>query len=94
MLQSNGASAAPTWSSAYIKGRGFINNISNAENTSAIAVSGLTANDAINVTLESTSTSAEIPSFYVIRNVSAGNFTVYFSAAYTGRLNWTVINND
>jgi hypothetical protein len=94
VLQSNGASAAPTWSSAYIKGRGFINNISNAENTSAIAVSGLTANDAINVTLESTSTSAEIPSFYVIRNVSAGNFTVYFSAAYTGRLNWTVINND
>jgi hypothetical protein len=94
VLQSNGASAAPTWSSAYIKGRGFINNISNAENTSAIAVSGLTANDAINVTLESTSTSAEIPSFYVIRDVSAGNFTVYFSAAYTGRLNWTVINND
>ncbi len=94
VLQSNGASAAPTWSSAFIKGRGFINNISNAENTTAIAVSGLTANDAINVTLESNSTSAEIPSFYVVRNVSAQNFTVYFSAAYTGRLNWTVINND
>ena len=95
VLQSNGASAAPTWSAAYIKARGLVS-VSNLE-TKAVTVadaaglSGLDANDAITVSLEGSAADMPIPSYYVVRQAGTG-FTVYFSAAFTGSFNFTVVN--
>jgi hypothetical protein len=89
ILQSNGEGASPSWSSAYVKGRGIV---SVTENDSiAVAASSVDANDAINVTLEGVGNNMAIPSYYVVRTASTG-FTIYFSAPFTGSCNWSVIN--
>lgn len=89
ILQSNGAGAAPTWSSAYVKGRGVA--AVSANESIAVAFTPVDADDAINVTLEGTAADMPIPSYYVVRSASTG-FTVYFSAPFTGSCNWSVIN--
>jgi hypothetical protein len=89
VLQSNGASAAPTWSAAYIKARGVVT-VSGDETNTVTGLTGLDANDAITVSLEGTGVDMAIPSFYIVR--SGTQFTVYFSAAFTGSFNYTVVN--
>lgn len=89
ILQSNGAGAAPTWSSAYVKGRGVATVSSNE--SIAIAFVPVDADDAINVTLEGSGADMAIPSYYIVRNPNTG-FTIYFSAPFTGSCNWSVIN--
>lgn len=90
VLQSNGASAAPTWSAAYIKARGVVS-VSNAETNTVTGLTGLDANDAITVSLEGGAADMPIPSYYIVRTAGSG-FTVYFSAAFTGSFNYTVVN--
>lgn len=51
----------------------------------------LESNDVIQITLEGTATDMPIPSFYLIRNNTAGKFTIYFSAPYSGTCNWSII---
>jgi hypothetical protein len=89
VLQSNGAGAPPTWSSAFVKGRGVVS-VSAGESI-AVAAATIDANDAINVTLEGTGADMPIPSYYVVRTASTG-FTIYFSAPFTGSCNWSIIN--
>jgi hypothetical protein len=89
VLQSNGAGAPPTWSSAFVKGRGVVS-VSTGESI-AVAAATIDANDAINVTLEGTGADMPIPSYYVVRTASTG-FTIYFSAPFTGSCNWSIIN--
>lgn len=89
VLQSNGASAAPTWSAAYIKARGLVA-VTNAETNVVSGITGLDANDAITVSLEGSAADMAIPSYYIVR--SGSSFTVYFSAAFTGSFNYTVVN--
>jgi hypothetical protein len=90
VLQSNGASAAPTWSAAYIKARGVVS-VSNAETNIVTGLIGLDENDAITVSLEGGAADMPIPSYYIVRTAGSG-FTVYFSAAFTGSFNYTVVN--
>jgi len=87
ILQSNGAGAAPTWSSAYVKGRGLA---TVGGNESIAIAASVDTDDAINVTLEGSASDMPIPSYYVVR--SGSGFTIYFSAPFTGSCNWTVIN--
>lgn len=87
ILQSNGAGAAPTWSSAFVKGRGLV---TVPGNESIAVTASVDTNDAINVTLEGSASDMPIPSYYVVR--SGSGFTIYFSAPFTGSCNWTVIN--
>lgn len=89
ILQSNGPGAAPTWSNAYVKGRGLVS-VSANESVNVPATS-IDADDAINVTLEGTGADMPIPSYYVARNAGTG-FTIYFSAPFTGSCNWSIIN--
>jgi hypothetical protein len=89
ILQSNGTGAAPTWSSAFVKGRGLVSVAGNE--SIAVAATSVDADDAINVTLEGSSNDMAIPSYYVVRTASTG-FTIYFSAPFTGSCNWSVIN--
>lgn len=89
VLQSNGAGAPPTWSSAFVKGRGVVS-VSAGESI-AVAAATVDADDAISVTLEGTGVDMPIPSYYVVRTVSTG-FTIYFSAPFTGSCNWNIIN--
>ena len=89
ILQSNGAGAAPTWSSAFVKGRGVVSVTANE--SIAVAAATIDANDAITVTLEGTDATMPIPSYYVVRTAGTG-FTVYFSAPFTGSCNWNIIN--
>lgn len=51
----------------------------------------LESNDVIHITLEGTITDMPIPSYYLIRNNTAGKFTIYFSAPYSGTCNWSII---
>lgn len=51
----------------------------------------LEPNDVIHITLESTVSDMPIPSYYLIRDNSAGKFTIYFSAPYSGICNWSII---
>lgn len=88
ILQSNGANAAPSWSSAFVKGRGVVT-VSDNESI-AVAVSDVDSNDAISVTLEGAAANMAIPSYYVVR--TSTGFTIYFSAPFTGSCNWNVIN--
>jgi hypothetical protein len=90
VLQSNGASAAPTWSAAYIKARGVVA-VTSEETKEVSGLTGLDANDAITVSLEGGAADMPIPSYYIVRAIGAG-FTVYFSAAFTGSFNYTVVN--
>jgi hypothetical protein len=87
ILQSNGAGAAPTWSSAFVKGRGLA---TVGGNESIAVAASVDTDDAINVTLEGSASDMPIPSYYVVR--SGSGFTIYFSAPFTGSCNWTVIN--
>jgi hypothetical protein len=87
ILQSNGSGAAPTWSSAYVKGRGVVA-VSDSE--SIPVTSSADTDDAINVTLEGSGADMAIPSYYVVRTTTG--FTIYFSAPFTGNCNWSVIN--
>jgi hypothetical protein len=87
ILQSNGSGAAPTWSSAYVKGRGVVA-VSASE--SVPVTSSADTDDAINVTLEGSGADMAIPSYYVVRTTTG--FTIYFSAPFTGNCNWSVIN--
>ena len=89
ILQSNGPGAAPTWSSAYVKGRGLVS--VSANESVAVAATTIDEDDAINVTLEGTGADMPIPSYYVARNIGTG-FTIYFSAPFTGSCNWSIIN--
>lgn len=89
ILQSNGAGAAPSWSSAFVKGRGVAT--VSANESIAVAFTAVDTDDAINVTLEGTAADMPIPSYYVVRSASTG-FTIYFSAPFTGSCNWSVIN--
>ena len=89
VLQSNGASAAPTWSAAYIKARGVVA-VTSEETKVVSGLTGLDANDAITVSLEGGVADMPIPSYYIVR--SGTQFTVYFSAAFTGSFNYTVVN--
>jgi hypothetical protein len=89
ILQSNGTGAAPTWSSAFIKGRGLVS--VSANESIAVSATNVDADDAINVTLEGSSNDMAIPSYYVVRTASTG-FTIYFSAPFTGSCNWSVVN--
>ncbi len=89
ILQSNGAGAAPTWSNAYVKGRGLVSVTANE--SAVVAAATIDANDAISVTLEGTAADMPIPSYYVVRNPTVG-FTIYFSAPFTGSCNWSIIN--
>ena len=89
VLQSNGASAAPTWSAAYIKARGVVA-VTSEETKVVSGLTGLDANDAITVSLEGGAADMPIPSYYIVR--SGTQFTVYFSAAFTGSFNYTVVN--
>jgi hypothetical protein len=90
VLQSNGASAAPTWSAAYIKARGVVP-VTGDETKVVTGLTGLDANDAITVSLEGGAADMPIPSYYIVRTAGTG-FTVYFSAAFTGSFNYTVVN--
>lgn len=89
ILQSNGPGAAPTWSNAYVKGRGLVS--VSANESINVAASSIDVDDAINVTLEGTGADMPIPSYYVARNAGTG-FTIYFSAPFTGSCNWSIIN--
>jgi len=89
ILQSNGAGVAPSWSNAYVKGRGIVTVTSNE--SIAVPAELVDANDAINVTLEGSGSDMPIPSYYIVRVPSTG-FTIYFSAPYSGSCNWSVIN--
>lgn len=89
ILQSNGPGAAPTWSNAYVKGRGLVS--VSANESIAVVASNVDTDDAINVTLEGTGADMPIPSYYVARNAGTG-FTIYFSAPFTGSCNWSIIN--
>ncbi|NCW87613.1 MAG: hypothetical protein EBV71_01825 [Chitinophagia bacterium] len=89
ILQSNGAGAAPTWSSAFIKGRGLVS--VSANESIVVSATNVDADDAINVTLEGSSNDMAIPSYYVVRTANTG-FTIYFSAPFTGSCNWSVVN--
>jgi hypothetical protein len=89
ILQSNGAGAAPTWSNAFVKGRGLV--AVTANESIAVAAASVDADDAINVTLEGSTNDLAIPSYYIVRTASTG-FTIYFSAPFTGSCNWSVIN--
>lgn len=51
----------------------------------------LESNDVIHITLEGTATDMPIPSYYLVRNNTAGKFTIYFSAPYSGTCNWSII---
>ena len=88
ILQSNGPGAAPTWSNAFVKGRGVA---TSTANESIAVTTTIDADDAINVTLEGSSNDMAIPSYYVVRTGTTG-FTIYFSAPFTGSCNWNVIN--
>ena len=88
ILQSNGTGAAPTWSNAYVKGRGLV---SVSGNESIQVTATIDTDDAINVTLEGTGADMPIPSYYVARTPGTG-FTIYFSAPFTGSCNWSIIN--
>ena len=90
VLQSNGASAAPTWSAAYIKARGVVA-VTSEETKEVSGLTGLDGNDAITVSLEGGAADMPIPSYYIRRTAGTG-FTVYFSAAFTGSFNYTVVN--
>lgn len=48
-------------------------------------------NDVIHITLEGTANDMPIPSYYIVRNSTAGKFTIYFSAPYAGTCNWSLI---
>lgn len=89
ILQSNGPGAAPTWSTAFIKGRGLVS--VSANESVAVAAGSIDADDAISVTLEGTAADMPIPSYYVARTAGTG-FTIYFSAPFTGSCNWSIIN--
>lgn len=89
ILQSNGAGAAPTWSNAFIKGRGLVSVTGNE--SIVVSATNVDADDAINVTLEGSSNDMAIPSYYVVRTANTG-FTIYFSAPFTGSCNWSVVN--
>lgn len=54
-----------------------------------VTVTGLLDADVINITLEGSGVDMPIPSYYVVR--ATNQFTVYFSAAFTGRFNYAVI---
>ena len=94
VLTSAGAGATPTWTSATsaagIKSKG-VSTLQTAQNTYDVTLSTLDAGDAITVTLEGADANAVIPSFFVVRTVSS-KFTVYFSAPFTGYINWTVMD--
>lgn len=51
----------------------------------------LETNDVIHITLEGTANDMPIPSYYLVRNSTAGKFTIYFSAPFEGICNWSVI---
>lgn len=89
ILQSNGAGAAPTWSSAFVKGRGLVS--VSANESVSVAAASIDGDDAINVTLEGTGADMPIPSYYVARTPGTG-FIIYFSAPFTGSCNWSIIN--
>lgn len=88
ILQSNGA-GAPTWSNAFIKGRGLVSVTGNE--SIVVSATNVDADDAINVTLEGSSNDMAIPSYYIVRTANTG-FTIYFSAPFTGSCNWSVVN--
>jgi hypothetical protein len=50
----------------------------------------VSAADIIIVTLETSSATAVIPAYTIVRAV--GSFTVHFSAPFTGSVNYTIIN--
>jgi hypothetical protein len=64
--------------------------VSGDETNTVTGLTGLDANDAITVSLEGTGVDMAIPSFYIVR--SGTQFTVFFSAAFTGSFNYTVVN--
>jgi hypothetical protein len=49
------------------------------------------ANDVIHITLEGSGNDMPIPSYYIVRNSTAGKFTIYFSAPFAGTCNWSLI---
>ncbi|MBM3413771.1 MAG: hypothetical protein FJY16_02405 [Bacteroidetes bacterium] len=52
---------------------------------------GIDTNDAISLTLEGTTNDMAIPSYYISRNTTTGKFMVYFSAPFTGSINWSIL---
>ena len=61
-----------------------------AVNSQLVTDANVTANDIIMVTLETSSSTAVIPAFTVVR--AAGSFTVHFSAPFNGSINYTITN--
>ena len=55
-----------------------------------ITDANVTANDIIMVTLETSTSGADIPVFTIVR--AAGSFTVHFSAPFSGFVNYTITN--
>jgi hypothetical protein len=67
--------------------------VAGLESKEITGITGLSASDVINITLEGTGADMPIPSYYVVRDTGATKFTVYFSAAFTGTFNYAVIKN-
>ncbi len=65
--------------------------VTSEETKEVSGLTGLDGNDAITVSLEGGAADMPIPSYYIRRTAGTG-FTVYFSAAFTGSFNYTVVN--
>jgi hypothetical protein len=59
-------------------------------NSHLVTDANVSTNDIITVTLETSTSTAVIPVFTIVR--STGSFTVHFSAPFTGFVNYTIIN--
>lgn len=80
-------SPAALVSSATIGAR--VATVANAMSTT-VTDANVTTNDIITVTLETTTSTAVIPVFTIVR--ATGSFTVHFSAPFSGFVNYTIIN--
>ena len=59
-------------------------------NSHLVSDPNVTTNDIITVTLETSTSTAVIPVYTIVR--AAGSFTVHFSAPFSGFVNYTIIN--
>jgi hypothetical protein len=58
--------------------------------STTVTDANVTTNDIITVTLETSSSTATMPVFTIVR--AAGSFVVHYSAPFTGFVNYTIIN--
>lgn len=96
VLVSKGTGNTPAWQNLNdaigIRKAGIVTGLSGVLETTVTSVTGLASGDAIIVTLENNSSA--VVATVSARNTGASEFTVKFSAAYSGSMNYMVIRGQ